>query len=62
MSISGPVFAAVQNEGARGGLIVHASRSGDWARLRNDILTRLAAEGVADVKVQFHNPDKLALF
>jgi hypothetical protein len=60
MSISGPVFAALRNEGTRGGLIVHASRSGDWARLRNDILTRLAAEGVADVKVQFHNPDKLA--
>ncbi len=60
MSISGPIFAAVRNDGARGGLIVHASRSGDWARLRNEVLSRLASEGVADVKVQFHNPDKLA--
>ena len=60
MSISGPIFAAVRNDGAHGGLIVHASRSGDWARLRNEVLTRLASEGVTDVKVQFHNPTKLA--
>ena len=60
MSISGPVFAAVQNDAASGELIVHASRSGDWARLRNEILTRLSSEGVTDVKVQFHNPSKLA--
>jgi len=60
MSISGPVFAAVRNDAASGGHIVHASRSGDWARLRNEILTRLSSEGVTDVKVQFHNPSKLA--
>jgi hypothetical protein len=60
MSISGPVFAAVRNDAASGGLIVHASRSGDWARLRNEILTRLSSEGVTDVKVQFHSPSKLA--
>jgi hypothetical protein len=60
MSISGPVFAAVQSDGARGSLVVHASRSSDWARLRNEILTRLSSEGVMDVKVQFHNPSRLA--
>jgi len=60
MSISGPIFAAVRNDGANGGLIVHASRGGDWSRLRNEVLTRLASEGVTDAKVQFHNPSKLA--
>lgn len=60
MSISGPVFAAVRKESASAELVVHASRSGDWARLRSEILTRLSLEGVTDVKVQFHNPSKLA--
>lgn len=60
MSISGPVFAAFKTDDQRGGFVVHAARGSDKSRLKAEILLKLAEQGLREVRVAFHNPDKLA--
>lgn len=60
MAISGPIFAAVQNGNGASGLVVHAARSAENNRLRQELLERLSHQGVTDVRIQFHSPRKLA--
>lgn len=60
MAVSGPIFAAVENQDADGTLVVHVARGRDDSKIRREVLQRLSVEGLVDARIKFHDPKKLA--